>query len=30
MDITIKQDEILIAHIFDNEVHKAFEESEQQ
>lgn len=30
MDITIKQDEILIAHIFDNEVYKAFEESEAE
>jgi hypothetical protein len=29
MDITIKQDEILIAHIFDNDVYKAFEESEE-
>jgi hypothetical protein len=27
MDITIKQDEILIANIFDYDVYNAFEES---
>lgn len=30
MDITIKQDEILIAHIFDNEVYEAFEKSKEK
>ncbi|MNR60785.1 hypothetical protein D3C85_1823570 [compost metagenome] len=29
MDLTIKQDEILIANVFDYDVYKEFEESEE-